>query len=81
MFVSDLFLYLTKILPLVFYPLGLALLVLLSGLFFRSFWLARVCLMGAFAILWVASMPVVEEWATRTLERTHPAWAAGFAVG
>ena len=77
MFASNVVIYLSKILPLAVYPLGMALVILLCGLLFRSLNWARTCLLGAFTILWVASLPVVAEWATRTLERQYPAVALG----
>jgi uncharacterized SAM-binding protein YcdF (DUF218 family) len=72
MLVSDVFIYLAKILPLAIYPLGLALIILLFGLLFGGLCWARASLIGAFTLLWLASLPVVAGWATRTLERQHP---------
>jgi uncharacterized SAM-binding protein YcdF (DUF218 family) len=74
---SDVFLlYLTKLVTIFLYPLGLTLSLALVGL---VLWLlyyrraARACLGAALAILWVASTPVVANWAIGSLERQYPA--------
>ena len=69
---SDLFIYLTKIMPVAVLPLGMALLIMLCGALFGGLYWARTCLVGAFGLLWLASLPVVSGWAIRTLEMQHP---------
>src|SRR5262245_46780129 len=69
-------LLLSKALPLVAYPLGLAIcLVLFSG-FCASFKLRRLAVASVASgliVLWGASMPVVAEWALASLESEYPA--------
>jgi uncharacterized SAM-binding protein YcdF (DUF218 family) len=73
---SDVFLlFLSKLLPIFVYPLGLTLSlalvgVVLSLLYYRR--LARLCLGAAVAILWIASTPVVASRAIASLERQYP---------
>jgi len=75
MFESDSTLFLSKLLPVFFYPMGLTiLLALIAGLFlllnFRR--LALFSIGTATTILWVCSTPVVANLAIATLERQYP---------
>lgn len=68
-------LFLTKLLPVFIYPLGLAIgLVVLGG--GVAAWghgrLALVCTGVAVAGLWMVATPAFAEWALGTLERQHP---------
>lgn len=68
-------LFLTKLLPVFVYPLGLALLVILSGVclgLFGARRLAFVMIGAAAAGLWIAATPIVSEWALGALERQNP---------
>jgi uncharacterized SAM-binding protein YcdF (DUF218 family) len=73
----DIFLlFLSKLLPVFIYPLGLTLSLvgigaLFSWLYFQR--LARFCFGAALAILWISSTPVVATWVTASLERQYPA--------
>lgn len=71
-------LFLSKALPLVAYPLGLAICLVLFGGLCASFKLLRVAVASVASgliVLWVASMPVVAERALASLERQYPARA------
>ena len=68
-------LYLSKILPIFVYPVGLTLcLALFAGLCSLWRWrrLARFSLFLAVAILWIAATPAVGEFLYRQLERQYP---------
>jgi uncharacterized SAM-binding protein YcdF (DUF218 family) len=75
-FETDLSLFLSKLLPLVVYPVGAAsLLALLGGLlaivgYRRS---AAMSAVSAGLLLWACSTPIFAEWAASTLERQYPA--------
>lgn len=72
---SGLVLFLTKLLPVFVYPLGLGLaLIILGGL---CAWLGRrriatVLITLSVAGLWVASTPAFSEWVLGAIERTYP---------
>jgi uncharacterized SAM-binding protein YcdF (DUF218 family) len=73
---STVVLLLSKVLPLLVYPLGLTLSLsaagaLLSRLRFLRF--ARLCFGAAVAVLWLCSTPLVADWAIAGLERQYPA--------
>jgi uncharacterized SAM-binding protein YcdF (DUF218 family) len=71
-------LFLTKLLPIFVYPLGLAIVLLLfSRLAIILDWRRAGVLSasGALALLWVCSTPVFAEWAMASLERQYPATA------
>jgi uncharacterized SAM-binding protein YcdF (DUF218 family) len=72
---NDVFLFLSKLLPLFFYPVGLSLsLGLIGGLCsllkFRR--LALACVGSAMIILWVCSTPFFANRAVASLERQYP---------
>jgi uncharacterized SAM-binding protein YcdF (DUF218 family) len=72
---STLTLFLTKLLPVFVYPLGLAIgLLLLGGLAAALSWrrLSSAAVAVAVAWLWVAATPAFAEWALGTLERRYP---------
>jgi uncharacterized SAM-binding protein YcdF (DUF218 family) len=76
MFESGLSLFLSKLLPVFFYPVGLTVLFILIGglcllLNFRRLALSSVG--AAMSILWVCSTPVFANWAVASLERQYPA--------
>ena len=64
-------LFLSKLLPIFVYPLGL---VIVLGLFafVRGKRIGRAALALALVLLWVASMPVLSNWATAQLEAEYP---------
>ena len=67
-------LYLSKLIPLFIYPLGFALVMsILAALVLRR-WasLARLFLLVAVAVLWVASTPSFADYLLLTLERQYP---------
>jgi uncharacterized SAM-binding protein YcdF (DUF218 family) len=67
-------LYLSKLIPLFIVPLGFALVVsILAALVLRR-WarLARLFLLVAVTVLWVASTPIVADYLGLTLERQYP---------
>jgi uncharacterized SAM-binding protein YcdF (DUF218 family) len=73
---SGVFLFLSKLLPLFFYPVGLSLSLgliscLCSLLKFRR--LAQACVGSAMIILWICSTPFVANRAIASLERQYPA--------
>jgi uncharacterized SAM-binding protein YcdF (DUF218 family) len=58
-------LFMSKLLPIFVYPLGLAILLgLLAFVFARFRRLARVALASSLVLLWVTSMPVFSNWLT-----------------
>ena len=68
-------LFLSKLVPLFVYPLGLALSLAAAGTLLgrlRLLRAARLCLGAAVAVLWIASTPVVADWAVASLERQYP---------
>jgi uncharacterized SAM-binding protein YcdF (DUF218 family) len=73
---SDLSLFLSKLLPVIIYPVGIAsVLTLFGGLlatlgYSRS---AATCAISAGLLLWTCSTPIVAEWLVNTLERQYPA--------
>jgi uncharacterized SAM-binding protein YcdF (DUF218 family) len=75
-FETDLNLFLSKLLPVVLYPVGaVSLLALVGGLlallgYRRS---AATSAITAGLLLWACSTPVVSQWAASTLERQYPA--------
>jgi len=72
---SDFVLLLTKLLPLMLYPLSQAigLIVLALGLGWIGYRrIAMMCLVVAVAGLWVVSTPSFSDWALSTLENQHP---------
>jgi uncharacterized SAM-binding protein YcdF (DUF218 family) len=75
MFESGFSLFLSKLLPVFLYPIGLTLsLALISGLC-SLFSLRRLALSSvgaAITILWVCSTPVFANWAIASLERQYP---------
>lgn len=78
MFLSNSELFLTKLLPIAVYPLGLAFVLVLAGLaaLLMQRRLTGLAACGsAVILLWVCSMPVLGDWALRTLEREYPARA------
>jgi len=69
-------LFISKLLPIFVYPLGLSLSLLAASmtgalLSFRR--LKIFAFAGAVLILWVSSTPLVAEWAASSLERQYPA--------
>jgi uncharacterized SAM-binding protein YcdF (DUF218 family) len=64
------FLFLSKLLPLLFYPIGLAILLTLVAIVFikRKPRLARQCMISAVAILWLSSTELVSNQIVRSLE-------------
>ncbi len=56
--------YLNKLLPIFFLPTGATLILLIGGLLLRRYWL---CWLGV-ALLWLASTPLVGNYAMRTAE-------------
>ena len=75
MFESDVALFLSKLLPIFVYPLGLTILlgflsVICALLRYRR--LAAVSGVAALVVLWVCSTPVVASWAYATLEQQYP---------
>src|SRR5215475_10089654 len=68
-------LFISKLLPIFIYPLGLSLLLLAASmagalLCFRR--LKIFAFTGAVLILWLSSTPLVAEWAASSLERQYP---------
>ncbi len=75
MYESDLTLFLSKLLPVVFYPVGATISLLLIGGLLALLKHRRLALASATAglvVLWVCSTPVVADWAYSTLERQYP---------
>ena len=73
--VSDMVLFMTKLLPVFVYPLGLALALLLLGVLLGILGGRKLAftLIGAVAAgLWAVSTPVFSEWALGDLERQNP---------
>ena len=73
---SEWVLFLTKLLPVFVYPLGLAIwLLLLGGLFaaLRRRRVSLICGGAALILLWVCSTPMFARWAMASLERQYPA--------
>jgi uncharacterized SAM-binding protein YcdF (DUF218 family) len=69
-------LFLSKLLPVFLYPVGLTLLlVLIGGLgaLFNFRWLALSSVGTAMTVLWICSTPVFANWAIISLERQYPA--------
>jgi uncharacterized SAM-binding protein YcdF (DUF218 family) len=69
-------LLLSKVLPLLVYPLGLTLSLAAAGAVLsrlRFPGLAWLCFGAAVAVLWIASTPLVADWAIAGLERQYPA--------
>ncbi len=76
MFETDLSLFLSKLLPVVIYPVGAASLLALVGGLLAVIGYRRSAAMSAVSaglLLWACSTPVVAEWAASTLERQYPA--------
>lgn len=74
----DWFLYLSKLLPVVVYPLGLSMTLLAAGAVFataRRPAIGRALAGTAIALLWVCSSPVFAGWLLGALERQYPARA------
>ncbi len=72
---SAIVIYLTKLLPVFVYPLGLGITLILVGSAIAGLGRRRIgaaIIVGASAGLWLASTPVVAEWALGTLERRNP---------
>ena len=68
-------LFLSKLLPVFVYPLGFAILLLALSLllsFTRFRRTARLALVAAMAVLWIASMPAFANWLYSGLEARHP---------
>ena len=67
-------LYLSKLIPLFIYPLGFALMlsILAAGILGLSVRLARLFLLVAVSVLWVASTPIFADHLGLTLERRYP---------
>lgn len=75
---STFVLFLTKLLPVFVYPLGMTIVLTAIGAFCaacRRQTTALVCIGVSLTWLWVASMPVFAEWAIATLEKQYPAQA------
>jgi uncharacterized SAM-binding protein YcdF (DUF218 family) len=69
-------LFISKLLPIFVYPLGLSLLLLAASIAGSLLNFRRVKMFafaGAVLILWVSSTPLVAEWAASSLERQYPA--------
>jgi uncharacterized SAM-binding protein YcdF (DUF218 family) len=69
-------LFISKLLPIFVFPLGLSLLLLaasMAGALLRFRRLKIIAFAGAVLILWVSSTPLVAEWAALSLERQYPA--------
>ncbi|WP_456373527.1 YdcF family protein [Thiolapillus sp.] len=63
----------SKFLPLLIYPLGLSILLLLASLVWRKRGFLAPALVGtAVMILWLASMPRFSQWIMSTLEKQWP---------
>lgn len=76
MFEADGVLFLTKLLALFVYPLGIVITLAFAGGLCAQFalrGLARSCFGIGLIILWVGSTPVFAEWALGSLERQYPA--------
>jgi len=72
---SATFLFLTKLVPVFVYPVGLVIILTCIGLVMAIFARRRIAftLLGtALSWLWLASMPAFADWAIATLERQHP---------
>ena len=78
----DWFVYLSKLLPTLVYPIGLTFVLLAAALFaFKSEkWRLRF-LIAAFLILWVTGLPFPGAWLTRSLETTVPPLPADETAG
>lgn len=71
------FLYLSKVLPVFLYPLGLSIvLVVLAGLLLhpRRIWLVRVLCLSTFALLFVFGSPITSRALLDSLERQYPGY-------
>jgi uncharacterized SAM-binding protein YcdF (DUF218 family) len=76
MFESEVSLFLSKLLPVFFYPVGLVLLLLLTGGLCAGFdrmRLAKGSAGAAIILLWICSAPQFANWALSSLERQYPA--------
>ena len=74
----DWFVYLSKLLPTLIYPIGLTFILLAAALLsFRSEKCRRRFLTAAFLILWVTGLPFPTAWLTRSLETSAPPLPAG----
>ena len=76
MFETDLSVFLSKLLPLVVYPVGAASLLALLGGLLASVGYRRSAAMSAVSaglLLWACSTPIMAEWAASTLEQHYPA--------
>jgi uncharacterized SAM-binding protein YcdF (DUF218 family) len=68
-------LVLSKVLVLLFYPLTLALALIITGLVvlhLRKKRAATVCIVGAVVLLWLFSSDPLSYWLVRSLERQYP---------
>ena len=67
--------FISKLLPVFAYPLGLATLLGVFAFLFLGRWrrMARLALFVALAVLWVASTPAFSQWILWQLESRHPA--------
>lgn len=73
---SSLILFLSKLLPLLVYPVGLSLTLMTlagAGALLGRRRLPNLALAGAVGVLWLSAMPVFATWAIGTLERQFPA--------
>ena len=76
--VLSLYIYLSKILPLLVMPLGIAMELILIALLllrFKKNRAAMVLTVSAFSVLWIASMPIVSHSLLGHLERDFPSIA------
>ena len=76
MFETDTSLFLSKLLPMFFYPLGAAISLAVAGGICVALQLRRLAMSSfvvGLVVLWVSSTPVFASWALGSLERQFPA--------
>ena len=76
MFETDTSLFLSKLLPMFFYPLGAAISLAVAGGICVALQLRRLAMSSfvvGLVVLWVSSTPVFASWALGSLERQYPA--------
>ena len=76
MFESNFSLFLSKFLPVFFYPVGLTIALVLIGCLCAKFdcrFLANLSIGSAAIMLWICSTPIFAAWAVASLERQYPA--------
>ena len=68
-------LFLSKLIPLFVFPLGLTLSLLVLSVVFAAFGCRRLKILSAgtaIAVLWISSTPFIADWAQYSLERQYP---------